>query len=107
MHLTERGEITIGVRREDINEIGGCTYFAMLRVTKTSPGLQAMTTLSGTRESAQPIQRTWGRRSGLVSAGASEIASGSGGQGREFALGAGTRGPCSPVDSFPPVFDPS
>lgn len=35
-------------------------YFAMFRWTKISPGLQAMMTLSGTRESAQPIQRTLG-----------------------------------------------
>lgn len=32
----------------------------MFRWTKISPGLQAMMTLSGTRESAQPIQRTLG-----------------------------------------------
>lgn len=37
---------------------GEGTYLAMLRCTKISPGLQARTTLSGTRESAQPIQRT-------------------------------------------------
>ena len=31
---------------------------AMLRWTKISPGFDAVTTLSGTRESAQPIHRT-------------------------------------------------
>lgn len=39
---------------------GRGTYFATLRCTKMSPGLTAVMTDSGTRESAQPIQRTCG-----------------------------------------------
>ena len=36
---------------------GEGAYFAMLRCTKMSPGREAVMTDSGTRESAQPIQR--------------------------------------------------
>ena len=43
---------------EEGEEGGVDAYFAMLRWTKMSPGLAAVTTDSGTRESAQPIQST-------------------------------------------------
>lgn len=54
VHLAVAGAAS--VREREGRRVG--TYFAMLRVTKISPGLQAATTLSGTRESAQPIHRT-------------------------------------------------
>ena len=43
------------------------THFAMLRWTKISPGYEFVITDSGTRESAQPIQRTYPDRSAIVS----------------------------------------
>ena len=46
------------VRRDTGRQRAGA-YFAMFRCTNMSPGLEAVTTDSGTRESAQPIQRTW------------------------------------------------
>jgi hypothetical protein len=41
------------------NYVKGRTYFAMFLCTKISPGLHAVITDSGTRESAQPIHRTY------------------------------------------------
>lgn len=60
--MTEREDRSVGVR-----------MLAMLRWTKTSPGLRPRMVVSGTRESEQPIQRIlgdWplervGRRSGF------------------------------------------
>lgn len=42
-----------------IREGWGRAYFATLRCVKMSPGLEAVMTLSGTRESLHPIQSTY------------------------------------------------